>query len=309
MQAYKDNPPLYIKFPKEVSDAAGLDPAVLYRIRKYLYGLPDSGRAYYIAYSSHLIKGGYKMSAYDPCLFYKFENGQLIIISIHVDDTYLAATTLELIEQFKTHLRTQFTITFKDTVHTYLGVQHTLDSDGRNKLSQTKLLNELFDKMDINSETSLRTPSTAYPRKVSFPDEPADLTEYKSITGIMQFLIKSRPDIAYVVSDASTKNSRATNKDRQALQTIGQYLYNTRSLGLTLPAGADPSSRVIKLTCWVDASFLTHDNSKSHTGCRLRGKLEAIYWLCILRLRKDQFDTASTTLISCFGQRQLLHRG
>jgi hypothetical protein len=278
MQAYKENPALFIKFPRNVALAADLDPDVLYRIRKYLYGLPDSGRAYYLAYSAHLIDGGYTRSHYDPCLFFKFVGPNIIIVSIHVDDTFLAASNQRLIEEFKNHLKTKFTITFNDKVHTYLGVQHTLQLDGSLKLNQLKLMTELFDKLDISTETSQSTPSVEHPPKVKDPEQLCDPTEYKSIVGIMLFLLKSRPDMAYVVSDAATRSSKATNKDRGALQVAGQYLYNTRKLGLTLPAGAEPYSRILKLTCWVDASYLTHSNSKSHTGyCFSLGSIGMFY--------------------------------
>jgi hypothetical protein len=38
-------------------------------VKKYIYGLPDSGRAYYIAYRDHLINSSYVMTSADPCLF------------------------------------------------------------------------------------------------------------------------------------------------------------------------------------------------------------------------------------------------
>jgi hypothetical protein len=150
--------------------------------------------------------------------------------------------------------------------HTYLGVQHTLEKDGPLKLGQQMLLNDLFDKMIISSATRTLTSSVQHPPRIADPDAPCDATEYRSLVGIMQFLLKSRPDVAYVISDASTHNSNPTKKDRAAVQTIGQYLYNTREFGLTLPTGVDPASKIPKLTCWVDASYLTHTNSISHTG-------------------------------------------
>jgi len=37
-----------------------LDPDAEYRINKYIYGLPDSGRAFYYLYKSVLEKEGYR---------------------------------------------------------------------------------------------------------------------------------------------------------------------------------------------------------------------------------------------------------
>jgi hypothetical protein len=266
MQQYKESPALFIKFPHDAAIAAGLDPAIIYRIRKYLYGLPDAGRAYYLAYSKHLVEGGYTRSNLDPCLFFKYDGRDYIFISIHVDDTYLAASNKNLIEQFKDHLRTKFTITFKDSVHTYLGVQHIRDSDGSIQLKQSKLLQELFDKLNISSTTSVQIPVVENPTAISNADELCDQTEYKGIVGMLLFLEKSRPDMAYSVSDSATHASTATKADYQHLRGIGQFLYNTQHVGLTLPTGGDKYFRVITLSCWVDASYMIHSNQKSHTG-------------------------------------------
>ena len=43
----EDATPIYIKLPKRV---ANLNPEQTYRVKKYMYGLPDAGRAYYDAY-------------------------------------------------------------------------------------------------------------------------------------------------------------------------------------------------------------------------------------------------------------------
>jgi len=51
---------LYVKLPTKVALACGLNPHQLYRVHKYLYGLPDSGLAYYNSYVQLLLDNGYK---------------------------------------------------------------------------------------------------------------------------------------------------------------------------------------------------------------------------------------------------------
>ena len=76
----------------------------MYRIEKYIYGLPDSGRAYYQAYAKLLVDSGYVKSKSDPCLFLKFSSSSedRIYIWVHVDDTFVAATTTDLLDEFET---------------------------------------------------------------------------------------------------------------------------------------------------------------------------------------------------------------
>jgi hypothetical protein len=70
---YRDYPidtrePLYTKLEENVAKTCGLDPKQYYQIMKYLYGLADAGRAYYTAYSEHMIANGYQRSKMGPLL-------------------------------------------------------------------------------------------------------------------------------------------------------------------------------------------------------------------------------------------------
>ena len=62
-----------LKFPTYLANACGLDPEQLYRICKYLYGLPDAGRIYFLKYSKVLIDNGYSQAKSDPCLFIRID--------------------------------------------------------------------------------------------------------------------------------------------------------------------------------------------------------------------------------------------
>ena len=69
-QAYpQDVTPLYVI----------LNPDQTYRVLPYIYGLPDAGRAYYDAYSEHLLENGFSRTASDPCLFYKIHGSRRLI--------------------------------------------------------------------------------------------------------------------------------------------------------------------------------------------------------------------------------------
>ena len=63
---------MYIKMPVKVMEACKIPSDVVYRIEKYIYGLPDSGRAYYLAYSTLLVNSVHIKSKSDQCLFLKF---------------------------------------------------------------------------------------------------------------------------------------------------------------------------------------------------------------------------------------------
>ena len=123
-QTYPDTlPPIYIKMPVEVMQACNIPDDVVYRIEKYIYGLPDSGRAYYQAYAKLLVDSGYVKRKSDPCLFLKFfsSSEDHIYIWVHLNDTFVAATTTDLLDEFETVVKSQFKITVKsDVMWTYI---------------------------------------------------------------------------------------------------------------------------------------------------------------------------------------------
>ena len=115
-QTYPESsPPIYIRMPIKVMVALGIKMDTVFRVKKYIYGLPDSGRAYYLAYAKLLMDAGYSKSKSDPCLFIKIDQlcGGRIYIWIHVDDTFVAATSVDLIDALEKVIKSQFRITVK----------------------------------------------------------------------------------------------------------------------------------------------------------------------------------------------------
>ena len=98
-----DAPVIYIRMPIKVMEALSIVDGTVYRLKKYIYGLPDLGRAYYLAYAKLLVDTGYFKSKSDPCLFYRV--GKRIYIWIHVDDTFVAASPEELLQSLEDVVR------------------------------------------------------------------------------------------------------------------------------------------------------------------------------------------------------------
>jgi hypothetical protein len=102
--------------------------------------------------------------------------------------------------------------------------------------------------------------TTTDPHQESRPIEP---TKYLHLLGTLMYLTRSRPDILTATSYASTRASNPTEKDYDALLRIVDYLATTPDYGLILHRHP---LQPLQLTCYVDASYLSHGDSKSHTG-------------------------------------------
>ena len=115
---------------------------LLYRIKTYRYGLPDAGRAYYLAYSKALIGAGYKQAKSDPCLFVRIVKKENIrtLVWIHVDDSPVASTHAEELDRFKEIISKSFPLTCYYDITLHLGISITKFPDGITKLTLPKLL-------------------------------------------------------------------------------------------------------------------------------------------------------------------------
>jgi hypothetical protein len=69
------------RHPSEAAYRLG-DPRQEYRIANALYGLPDSGRLFYLHYKAALLVEGYTMSAFDNCLFYRITATKITYIIV-----------------------------------------------------------------------------------------------------------------------------------------------------------------------------------------------------------------------------------
>jgi hypothetical protein len=101
--------------------------------------------------------------------------------------------------------------------------------------------------------------------------------DYLHLLGGLNYLTKSRPEIGTACSIAATHSASPTRGAFTELLYIVKYLNGTKTKGLILYPG-NPSMP-LQLTCYVDASYLTHADSKSHTGfCMSFGRVGSFFY-------------------------------
>ena len=188
-----------------------------------------------------------------------------------MDDTLVAADYPEDIERFKEDIRKTFKITVNDKVDKHLGVNIARREDGSIKSTQPKLLKMILDEFEVDARRSRRRLSVPMkPIPKSGDDSPFDRTTYLHLLGMMNYLLRSRPDISTALSFAATKAVSPTISDYERLLDVVYYLSNTHDIG-------NPEEP-LRLRCYVDASFLTHPDSRGHSGyCICLGELGSFY--------------------------------
>jgi hypothetical protein len=275
------SPALYLVLSPNVAETCGLDPTVHYRIGKYLYGLPDAGLAYYKAYSAHLVSRGYKRTSSDSCLFVKITGKVRTYVFTHVDDTFVCSTHKDELDIFVAALRERFNITVVNNVEEYLGISMETMPNGDVLLTQPKLLEQLFEEYHLEL-VNVRPPRGDYaPQRIVdtqaiITSTPMAQADYLHLLGALIYITKSRPDIATAVSFSSTYSAHPTTHAFTELIYCLYYLWKTRTTGLLLKQGT--RGEPLLLHCYVDASYLTHRDSRSHSGyCLSFGTVGCFY--------------------------------
>eukprot|EP01035_Chromulina_nebulosa_P031522 gene31522-42028_t len=189
-----------------IAEVCGLDPQQEYRIANALYGLPDSGRIFYLHYKTALIAEGYIMSKFDHCLFYRTSPTETTYIIVYVDDTFIFSNTQANIDQVITSVGRHYEVTLDRDASSFLGLSLAHNPDGTVTITQPKLLKKLFALYPPRTTTkSAGTPTHPYPplpRDSDPTPTPTDTYAYLRLLGILLYLTKSRPDIMAAVSFA-----------------------------------------------------------------------------------------------------------
>ena len=268
VQYPSDHVMLVTKLERNIAELCNLDPDAEYRINKYIYGLPDSGRAFYYLYKSVLEKEGYRCSRIDPCLFIKKDDTETTYVLIHVDDTYIFSDSTDNHLKFVERMNRHLPVTLDTKADSFLGVHIQHNEDGSVELTQEKLVNKLlkeFPDQQLHRQRSIVHPyGTNTPPSKEDTDAVVSSKEYLHTLGMLMYLTRSRPDILTAVSFAATKSHNPSQADYDSLMEIVEYIRQTRNKSYHIYKTTDGNN--LQLTCEVDASYLVHPDSKGHTG-------------------------------------------
>ena len=259
---------VYIELPERLRPRTTAGEEQVWRLKKTLYGLNRAPKAFYDDMATHLLSHGYKRSPLDPCLFQKITEGRKIIFCVHVDDFAIAATHQVLIDELCRTLELRYQITESDNRESFLGI-HILKDKDTLYLSQPGHIAKIIATADIAHITKVTNiPMDPTFNDVYQDDAPCcDQHKYSGLLGMLIYVLRTRPDISYAVNRLATRSTKSTDKDWQALQQVAAYLRTTSHYELVYNT-TDPKQRktASRLHAWSDAAYLTHQDSRSHSG-------------------------------------------
>ncbi|GJV31631.1 pol polyprotein [Tanacetum coccineum] len=101
----------------------------VYKLAKSLYGLRQSPRAWNIKLNNTLKEIGFQQCMQEKAIYRKVPNGEFIIVTVYVDDLFVTGKSLELINEFKNKMASQFEMLDLGELTYYLGIEVSQEKD------------------------------------------------------------------------------------------------------------------------------------------------------------------------------------
>ena len=242
------------------------------RLRKTLYGLKQSSRAYYTDFCGTLIHLGFTQAKADPCLWVRVTDGALrAAIAFHVDDCAVCAAP-EDISEIKSALKRAYRMTDGGLARWFLSVRlHQLPDQRVFTLDQGPSVERLLVRFGFAEAKPLSVPCEgALPALASLPpasqEEIAFMVDkpYRALVGSLLYLLFTRPDIAFAVSQLSRYLANPRRVHWIAATRVLRYLRGTTNLGIAYSAEEEEESIA---TGYADADWAgDKDSRRSTTG-------------------------------------------
>ena len=247
------------------------------RLKQSLYGLKQSPscRCWNYTLDAHLKSMGYVQSTSDPCIYTSSE-GETSIIGVYVDDFVIAAESPEKIEEVKVALAEKFDAKDLGKLRYFLGVQ-VMQDNGTVWMGQPTFTEAILQKYGMDEAKPVKTPVSVNAKLKSSEDsELVDQNLNQSAVGSLLYLaMRTRPDIAFAVSNVARYCSNPTKSHWTAVKRIFRYLRGTTHLGLLYGKSSETSD----LIGYSDSDWGGDSNDyKSTTGYLFQIAGTAVTW-------------------------------
>lgn len=188
---------IYVKQSSGFEDS--VHPYYIFRLKKSLYGLKQTSRAWYERLSNFLLVNGFQKGKVDTTFFIKTLKNDILIIQVYVDDIIFGSTNVFLCKEFSKMMQAKFKMSMMGELKFFLGIQINQRKEGV-YVHQTKYTNEFLKKFKLDDCKIMCT--HMHPTCNTSKDESntkAYQKLYEGMLGSLLYLIASRPNILFSV--------------------------------------------------------------------------------------------------------------
>ncbi|RVW71744.1 Retrovirus-related Pol polyprotein from transposon TNT 1-94 [Vitis vinifera] len=222
-EVYMEQPPGFV--------AQG-ESGLVCRLRRSLYGLKQSPRAWFNRFSSVVQEFGMFRSTADHSVFYHHNSsGQCIYLVVYVDDIVITGSDQNGIQNLKQHLFTHFQNKDLGKLKYFLGIEIAQSSFGV-VLSQRKYALHILEETGMLDCKPVDTPMDPNVKLIPGQGEPlGDPGRYRRLVGKLNYLTITRPDISFPVSVVSQFLQSPCDSHWDAVIRILRYIKSTPGQG------------------------------------------------------------------------------
>ncbi|KAJ9709547.1 hypothetical protein PVL29_001161 [Vitis rotundifolia] len=223
-EVYMEQPPGFV--------AQG-ESGLVCRLRRSLYGLKQSPRAWFGRFSSVVQEFGMLRSTADHSIFYHHNSlRQCIYLVVYVDDIVITGSDQDGIQKLKQHLFTHFQTKDLGKLKYFLGIEIAQSSSGV-VLSQRKYALDILEETGMLDCKPVDTPMDPNVKLVPGQGEPlGDPGRYRRLVGKLNYLTITRPDISFPVSVVSQFLQSPCDSHWDAVIRILRYIKSTPGQGV-----------------------------------------------------------------------------
>ena len=244
------------------------------RLRKALYGLRQSPRAWYSKIDSYLKEKNLQRSAEDYNLYFSIRNDKYTIILLYVDDLFITGDDEKNIQNISKHMMETFEMTNLGRTTLYLGAEIETDSVGI-WLHQRRYIQKLLTKFRMDSCKPASVPMISGVKlQRDIGSIPCNATQYRSLVGSLIHLRITRQDVMFAVNSCSKYMEAPQEAHLVAAKHILRYLKGTMNYGILYEAQDDGD-----LMTFVDSDYARDlDTRKSVFGILHKFGTTPIHW-------------------------------
>lgn len=275
----------------------------VYRLKKAMYGLKNAPKAYSDYFMKTLTKLGFEQSKKDECLWTLRKGKSVLRYLFHVDDIVVVSNDDIMKEAVLATLRDKMEMRDEGEPSLFLGVAIEKDGNGGYKLSQRKYIEKMAKRFNIDENARQVTTPSEYGQRLGpehLPKTEAEEMEaqtlpYQALVGSLIYVSKSRPDVAYAISDVARFMSRWGKAHWKAAVRILRYLYSTRDKCLTINCSPDN----LVLRGYVDANWGDARETNEEVDDKWKSQYGYIFFVgdsCVSWVSKRQQSRSASSM-------------
>jgi hypothetical protein len=252
-------------YPPELS---GIPDGHVLLLNKSLYGTIQAPRCFNKKFNAWMRKQGFEPSKADPCLYIRRKGGNLIILTVHVDDQLITSNNRAALDKFKLQLNSEFECKDMGPAQHFLGFDiHRYRLNRKLYISQEKYLKDVLQRFDMEDCNPVKHPLPAGFQPIAATDAEHQQVKYlpyaQIVDSILYASIISQPDLAHPAGVLSRFLSKWNKLHFKAAKNLLRYIQGTLDLCLTF----DGKSAEQTLLGYVDADWGGDmDTRRSTTG-------------------------------------------